>query len=174
MDANRAVRLGLTIALAFYGSRLLLHPGGGSFMDSVDLPIHETGHLVFAPFGEFMQFLGGTLFQLIMPSLFAAYFLRRKDHHAASCVVWWLGQNCWNISVYARDARAEMLPLVGGGEHDWAYMLGRFGWLPYDQAIGRAIWWAGVLLYLLAIGGGLFALIGTPASAEEPAELVTE
>ena len=174
MDSTRAARLGLTVALAFYGYRLLLHPGDGSLMDSVDLPIHETGHLVFAPFGDFLQFLGGTLFQLIMPSVFAGYFLLRKDRHAASCMVWWVGQNCWNISVYVRDARAQALPLVGGGEHDWAYLLGEYGWLPYDQKIGHAVWWAGVLLYVLAIGGGLFALIGAPASTEEPVELVAD
>ncbi|HSQ30142.1 MAG TPA: hypothetical protein VLN49_09845 [Gemmatimonadaceae bacterium] len=174
MDANRAARLGFTTLLAFYGFRLLLRPGGGSLMDSVDLPIHETGHLVFAPFGEFMQFLGGTLFQLIMPGLFVGYFLRRKDRHAASCVVWWLAQNCWNISVYVRDARAQELPLVGGGEHDWAYMLGRFGWLPYDQSIGHAFWRLGVLLYVLAIGGGLLVLVNSPASAQEPVELAAD
>ncbi|HET7372150.1 MAG TPA: hypothetical protein VFJ20_02165 [Gemmatimonadaceae bacterium] len=174
MDSTRAARLGLTVVLAFYGFRLLLHPDAGSLMDSVDLPIHETGHLVFAPFGEFLQFLGGTLFQLIMPSVFVGYFLMRKDRHAASCMVWWVGQNCWNISVYVRDARAQVLPLVGGGEHDWAYLLGEYGWLPYDQRIGHAVWWAGVLLYVLAIGGGLLTLVGTPVSTEEPVELAAD
>ena len=32
---------------------------------AVDLAIHETGHLVFAPFGEIITALGGTLFQLL-------------------------------------------------------------------------------------------------------------
>ena len=107
-------------------------------MDSVDLPIHETGHSCSRPFGEFVQFLGGTLFQLIMPSVFVGYFLRRKDRHAASVALWWVAQNFWNISVYIRDARAQELPLVGGGEHDWAYLLGRLGWLTRDQVIGHA------------------------------------
>ena len=123
MDASRAGRLALTAVLALYGFRLLLHPEAGSLMDSVDLPIHETGHLVFAPFGEFLQFLGGTLFQLIMPSAFVVYFARRRDPHAASVALWWVAQNFWNISVYVADARSEILPLVGGGEHDWAFLL---------------------------------------------------
>jgi len=37
--------------------------------------------------------------------------------------LWWVAQNLWNISVYVKDARAEELPLVGGGEHDWNYLL---------------------------------------------------
>ena len=64
---------------------------------------------MFSPFGEFMQFLGGTLFQLIMPAAFVGYFLRR-DRHAASVALWWIAQNLWNISVYIRDARAQELP----------------------------------------------------------------
>jgi hypothetical protein len=171
MTSSRGVRLALTILLAIYGFRLLLHPGDYSLMDSVDLPIHETGHLVFAPFGELVQMMGGTLFQLIVPSVFVGYFALRKDRHAASCVLWWVAQNCWNVSVYARDARAQELPLVGGGEHDWAYLLGRFGWLPYDQTVGQSFWWAGVALYLVAIVGALFTLVGPAEASDEPEEL---
>jgi hypothetical protein len=170
MDTTtRTGRIALTLLLAVYGLRLLLHPAGGSLMDGVDLPIHETGHLVFAPFGEFMQFLGGTLFQLIMPTAFVVYFARRRDRHAASIALWWVAQNFWNISVYARDARAQDLPLVGGGEHDWAYLLGRLGWLRHDETIGHDLWFIGVLLYVVAIAGGL-AVLPSSAPSDEPAE----
>jgi hypothetical protein len=158
----RAGRLALTLILAIYGFVLLRHPEAGSIVDNIDLPIHETGHLVFSPFGEFMQFLGGTLFQLIMPAAFLVYFLRRSDRHAASVTLWWIAQNCWNISVYIRDARSQELPLVGGGEHDWAYLLGRVGRLSQDQAIGHAVWEIGVVLYLIAIAGGLWILTMAP------------
>lgn len=165
MDLSRAGRLGFTILLALYGFSILRHPDAGSLMDNVDLPIHETGHLLFRPFGEFMQFAGGTLFQVIMPCVFVGYFIKRTDWHAASIALWWVGQNFWNISVYASDARAQELPLVGGGEHDWAYMLERLHQLPQDQAIGHAAWTIGVVLYVIAIAGGLFALtIPVPAA----------
>ena len=153
---NTAIgRLLLTIALAVYGVPCLLRPGDGRLLDSVDLAIHETGHLVFAPFGEFVGFLGGTLFQLIVPAVFVGYFWRRGDRHAATVPLWWVAQNFWNISVYVRDARAEELPLVGGGEHDWAYLLGRMGWLSHDQGIVKTFQAVGSLLYLLAIVLGL-------------------
>lgn len=155
MNAARAGRLALTICLALYGLSLLRHPDMGSLIDNVDLPIHETGHLVFSPFGEFMQFLGGTLFQLIMPSAFVVYFLRRGDRHAASVALWWVAQNFWNISVYVRDARNQDLDLVGGGEHDWAYLLGELGWLKRDQVIAQRIWAVGVMLFVVATVAGL-------------------
>jgi hypothetical protein len=152
--AERRWKLALTAGLALYGMYLLAHVGEYGFMDSVDLPIHETGHLVFNPFGEFIQFLGGTLFQLIVPSVFVIYFWRRKDRYAASVVLWWVAQNFWNIAVYVQDARAEELPLVGGGEHDWAYLLGRLGWLRHDIEIGRGVRVVGIciLLYSVVLG----------------------
>lgn len=173
MTLSRAGRLAFTAILAVYGFVILRHPEAGSIMDNVDLPIHETGHLVFSMFGEFIQFLGGTLFQLIMPCVFVGYFLRRKDRHAASVALWWVAQNFWNISVYVKDARAEELPLVGGGEHDWAYLLGHMGWLSRDQIIGQRVWAVGVVLYLVAIGGGLVALVGSPAPSNEPIDAVS-
>ena len=175
---TKVARLALTLVLAVYGFQLLLHPDAGSLVDNIDLPIHETGHLVFLPFGEFMHFLGGTLFQLIMPAVFVVYFARRRDRHAASVALWWIAQNLWNISVYIRDARAQELPLVGGGEHDWAYLLGRLGHLKDDQAIGHAVWKLGALIYVISIAAGLWSLTmagaktaaGEADSAEDPSE----
>lgn len=164
MDTNRAGRLGLTVLLAVYGFRMLVHPDAGWLMDSVDLPIHETGHLVFSPFGEVMQFLGGTLFQIIVPAVFTGYFVKSRDRHAAFTCSWWVAQNFWNISVYVADARSELLPLVGGGEHDWAFLLGRFGWLNQDHVIAHDVWLAGVMLYVVSIGGALLAVLNAPVA----------
>lgn len=160
-------RLALTVALALYGVPLMRHPETGSFLDSIDLAIHETGHLVFAAFGEVIQAAGGTLFQLIVPAVFLGYFWRRGDRHSASVLLWWIAQNMWNISVYVRDARVQELPLVGGGEHDWAFLLGRFGLLARDQGIGRGVHAIGTLLYLTAIMSGL--LFAMRATARESA-----
>jgi hypothetical protein len=160
MDAPQPsplVRRLFSAALALYGAYLLAHLGEGSLLDSVDLAIHETGHLVFGPFGELIGFAGGTLMQLLMPALFVGYFLRGRDQHAASVALWWVGQNCANISVYAADARAQELPLVGGGEHDWAYLLGRFGWLAHDQGVGRSFHALAMVLMIGAAAWGFIA-----------------
>ena len=62
-----------------------------------------------------------------------------------------LPQNFWNISVYIADACSENF-LVGGGEHDWAFLLTRLGWLKFDHVIARDAWFLGVLVYIVAIG----------------------
>ena len=52
-------------------------PKRGWIIQAVNLRVHETGHFVFAPFGEFMAAAGSTLAQLIMPCMFLVYFLRQ-------------------------------------------------------------------------------------------------
>jgi hypothetical protein len=53
-----------------------------------------------------------------------------------------------------RDALAQELPLVGGGEHDWAYLLEQAGVLERYQAVAGAVYLAGVVLYGVAIVSG--------------------
>jgi hypothetical protein len=167
-ENQRRVRLLLTGALALYGIPCLLRPESGGILDAVDLAIHETGHLVFAPFGEFLGFLGGTLLQLALPVAFVVYFWQRADRHAASVALWWVAQNCWNVSVYVRDARAQELPLVGGGEHDWAYLLGRLGWLQYDHALALNIRLLGAAIYLYAVVTGVREALRMSPPTEDP------
>lgn len=151
---ERRWRLALTLVLAVYGWICLRTPGTYRWLDSLDLAIHEAGHLVFAVGGEFLGLLGGTLLQLIVPATFAVALWRHGDRHGATVPLWWLGQNCWNISVYIRDARAQDLPLVGGGEHDWALLLGQVGWLERDQTLGGVVFLAGAVLYATAVLAG--------------------
>jgi hypothetical protein len=145
------LRRGLVLGLAAYGVVCLRAPERFRFLDALNLGIHETGHLVFTPFGEGMHFLGGTLLQVGFPLLFVVHFLRRGDRFAAYVVCWWVAQNLWNVSVYVADARAQLLPLVGGGEHDWNYLLGRAGWLRHDLLLARLVHLGGTLLFAWAM-----------------------
>jgi hypothetical protein len=65
-----------------------------------------------------------------------------------------------------RDARTEELPLVGGGEHDWAFLLDRAGWLERDQTVGGAVYLVGIVLYAIAIAAGWIFLRSREAPAE--------
>lgn len=165
----KTARLAFLAVLAVYGLTLLRAPGTGSFLDSIDLAIHESGHLVFAPFGEAIGFFGGTMLQLLLPAVFVGYFLKRDDRFGAAVCLWWVAQNFWNVSVYVADARAQELPLVGGGEHDWAFLLERAGWLAYDQMIARGVHGAGVIVFLVALGLGYRTAIAKPPASLVPA-----
>ncbi len=168
--ADRRWRAALTLVLAVYGWVCLRDPSRYRWLDSLDLAIHETGHLVFAAGGETLAILGGTLMQLIVPAVFAGALWRAGDRHGATVPLWWAGQNCWNISVYVKDARTQQLPLVGGGEHDWTTLLDQWGWLERDQVLGGAVYLLGFLLYLAAIVGGWILLHRGPSRDITPRE----
>ena len=145
----------LTAALALYGLYYLVVPDHFGLLDHVDLAIHEAGHLVFGPFGEFVGVFGGTLMQLLFPLAFAWYFWRRHDRHAATVAAWWVAQNLWNIARYVQDAQAQELPLVGSGEHDWTYLLGEVGLLEQDQFVGQLVRVTGMLVFAYSTMRGL-------------------
>jgi len=117
---------------------LVLNRGHYGLIDNADLVIHEAGHLFFYFFGRFIYTAGGTLMQIILPSLIAWYFFRNSYKTGVQFSLLWLGQNLINISVYAADARARKLPLLGGNHvyHDWHYMLGQLNLLNYDTEAG--------------------------------------
>jgi hypothetical protein len=169
--AERRWRIGLTVILAAYGAQILRTPGIYRWLDSLDLAIHEAGHLVFAVGGEFLGLFGGTLAQLLIPVAFLAALWRQGDRHGATVPLWWLGQNCTNIAIYIKDARVQELPLVGGGEHDWFLLLDQFGMLESELAIGRAVTAAGAVCFGTPVILG-WRLLGAKEQ-RSPAELAS-
>jgi len=118
-------------------------------LDGVNLVFHEAGHPLFGLLGwEVLTILGGTLMQLLVPLLACGAFWLRRDAVGATATGIWAFENLLNIARYVADARAQVLPLVGGGEHDWAELLGRWGLLAQDTSIAqiiRAFGWLGML-----------------------------
>lgn len=133
---------------------------GVSFLHNVNLPFHETGHIVFRPFGAFMTSLGGTLGQLLMPSIcMMVLLLQTRDPYGASFALWWIGENFLDIAPYINDARAGQLPLLGGntgetspyGFHDWSYILNESGFLQHDHTLAKLSHFTGSVLMLAAL-----------------------
>lgn len=124
-------------------------------IDGVNLVIHEAGHFVFRPFGEFMMIAGGSLFQVIMPALFVGYFLYLTKFYSAALVLFWVGESMLNVSIYAGDSLALQLPLLGGEDtiHDWNYLLSALNLLPATAKIAGAIRLLGTIVIALAAFG---------------------
>jgi hypothetical protein len=123
-----------------------------TLLDNIDLAIHEAGHIVFMPFGEFMTVLGGSLFQILVPAVFVGYFARQRDWFSSAYLCFWLGQSCFNLSYYIADARAHELPLLSDDptSHDWTWLLLQTGLLNHDTQIGNAVRIFGLLLFATA------------------------
>ncbi|MFI5237861.1 MAG: hypothetical protein ACHQLA_07985, partial [Ignavibacteriales bacterium] len=115
--------------------------------------IHEAGHFFFMLFGKFIYTLGGTLMQIILPSIIAIYFFRNEYRTGVQVGLLWLAQNFINISVYSADAQARKLPLLGGNKvyHDWHYLLSEIGILEYDYSVGYAFLGIAIVIFLISI-----------------------
>jgi hypothetical protein len=138
---------------------------GESFLHLINLPFHEAGHIFFTPFGRFIQILGGTLGQLIIPAIVAGTFIYQQQPYSASIGLWWLGESCMDIAPYIDDARAGQLMLLGGvtgseveDYHDWEGILSRLGMMQYDHALARVAFTLGFLIMVTAVCWGGYIL----------------
>jgi hypothetical protein len=129
------------------GILALLYRGEDSWipvLDSANLAFHEAGHLVYGVFGETAGLYGGVLGQLTFPLVAIGAFYVRRDATGLAVGAIWAAQNLFNIARYMADARAQELPLVGGGDHDFARIFTRWDVLHRDVQIAsdtRVIAW---------------------------------
>jgi hypothetical protein len=136
-------------------------------LDWFDLGIHEAGHFVAAALPEIAMFIAGSLAQVAVPLGFAVYFgWRRRDLTGGGFCLVWAGASAWDVSVYAGDAVRQSLPLIGGGQHDWAFILRHFDALHLTDQIAQGIETGGLLL---AIAGMGLILADAISPAEQPA-----
>ncbi|MEX0825885.1 MAG: hypothetical protein WD184_03900 [Acidimicrobiia bacterium] len=124
-------------------------------LDLFDLGVHEAGHLLGAWLPRLAMFLAGSVAQVAFPLVMASYFwARARDAAASGFCLAWAGASAWDVSVYAGDAVTQSLPLVGGGEHDWAYILGPHGFdaLHMTGSVAGSIEFSGAVMAVLGIG----------------------
>jgi hypothetical protein len=122
-------------------------PGFVFLIDPANLLFHEAGHVFVGFFSRPLETYGGTLGQLVFPITLAVSFWRKGQPLSFAAALLWFFENGLNIARYMADARALVLPLVGGGDHDWNTILHRWGWLAHDTEIAgavKAISWAGM------------------------------
>jgi hypothetical protein len=145
----------LWAVLVVWGLMMITGPieqGWHTFLHNIDLPIHETGHLVFLVFGRYMHFLGGSIFQILLPAIFAvAFVIYKRDAFAAAVMFWWTGQNFLDVASYINDARAMSAHLVGGNIHDWNWLLGHMGLLHQDRQIAAVVFGIGAIIMILSV-----------------------
>jgi hypothetical protein len=155
----------LLAAVAFYGVRLALMdiPAwemASSLIHLPMVPIHEFGHVLFRPFGEFMTLLGGSLFQVALPLIFGGVFLvKNRDPFAASVMLWWSAVAVMDVAPYIYDAAKPQHVLLTGrtgdnGAHDFIDTLYDLGLLGKAQPIGRGVHAFGALTMIASLAWG--------------------
>ena len=119
------------------------------FLHSINLLVHEAGHVVFQITGNRVIIsMGGSLFQCIVPLIFCfALWIKPRDLFGASIGLWWSFENLMDVVPYVADALPMKLPLINGvtgaespyGFHDWNYVLCELGYIIYYQEIAQTL-----------------------------------
>jgi len=163
-----ALKAGFAGVVAVYGGMCAAHPGTYRFLDYVNLVFHEAGHVFFGFLGEFIGILGGSLMQVLVPAVAVGHFVWQGYLYSAAIALFWVGQSLFNVSVYVKDARARVLPLLGDdiSAHDWHNILGRLGLLRWDQAIGNLVYGMGLVVLAVSVIGAFYFSLEEPAGAE--------
>jgi len=143
------------IAISLYCFIGAFKPELLDYIDGANTLFHEAGHVFFSFLGEYIGIWGGTLFQLLLPGGIAVAFLRRCDIYAASIMFLWTSENYFSIARYIKDAKAQVLPYVGGEIHDWYYILSKWGLVEQDQLIGNGVWLLGLIGIVISCVIGL-------------------
>ncbi|MFP4458033.1 MAG: hypothetical protein ACLFSQ_00410 [Candidatus Zixiibacteriota bacterium] len=155
------LRLILLLLFVFVWIRHIKSPLYNSIFFGLNLGIHELGHILFQPFGQFIMTLGGSLFQCIVPFIGLVMFLKQRDYFAVAVAFGWEATNLYYVATYVNDATAMALPLVSpfGVEayHDWNWILTELGMLEYDLFLASVlrVLASACMVFCLVYGGWL-------------------
>lgn len=122
-------------------------------LDWFNIIIHESGHPIFGMLSlgnRWIMFAGGTMMQLLWPIGCYGVFLKQSNPKSADFCIFWFGSNFLGIGPYMADARAQVLPLIGGGEHDWTYLFNSVGLINYDTKIGACATYFGCFVMVFS------------------------
>jgi hypothetical protein len=138
-------------------------------IDMIDLFIHETGHLIFAIFGRFIGFLGGSLFQVIIPVASVIVF-GRSSLRSIPFTFYWTGQSMVNVSIYIGDAPYQRLQLISRGAiHDWRWILNQTGMMDCAADIALIVNTMGLFICCIGIAIGIYIVIKDCINLSSPA-----
>ena len=147
------------LALLILGLMVLvrgLTPSDGgvlAFIHLVDLVFHEAGHVIFGVFGRFLGILGGSLNQVLIPSICTGYFVWHRQPAAAAVMLFWVGESVTDVAIYVADGRDMALPLLAEGLiHDWNWILSELSLRNQARPIGITVFVIGIALMIAAVG----------------------
>jgi hypothetical protein len=154
-----------TAGYALFLLHAIFDGDGFLLLDYVNLMFHEAGHVIFA----FLGLIGGTVAEMLVPAIVTGVFVRQRQWLGVVFGGFWIGEDLRYIARYVSDARAQQLPLVGSGDHDWNLLLGSWGLLERDTFIGGALAVLGWLLMIAAAAAPLVLALVTSRKTSDPA-----
>src|SRR5919106_1340675 len=149
---------GAVLLIAVWGWFALVQNDQTPIFVYLNIAVHETGHVLFRPFGELTMLIMGSGFEVLFPFLVGTYFLVRKDLVATSVCFGWAASALASAATYIADADDGRLALLGAtgpdSAGDWERILGEqfFDKVYLADSIASVVRSAGFMLWFLAIG----------------------
>lgn len=137
----------------------------------INLGVHELAHLLTRSLPELTMMMSGSIAQVAVPVLIAAYFLiLRNDWAATALFTAWGATSAAEVAVYVADAPERKLALIGD-RHDWAYILGPNGYGAMDRApwLADTITHGAMVAMVVALGLCVAGVVRGQLSSTAPA-----
>ena len=132
----------------------------------LNIAVHETGHVLFRPFGELIMLMMGSGFEVLFPFAVGLIFLIRKRDVLSAAVSWgWSASAFASAATYIADADDGRLALLGATgpdtAGDWERILGEqfFDKVYLADSIAGAVRTFGFVLWFVALGLATWVIV---------------
>ena len=149
---------GAVLLIAVWGWFALVKNDQTPIFVYLNIAVHETGHVLFRPFGELVMLIMGSGFEVVFPFAVGLYFLFRKDLVATAVSFGWAASALASAATYIADADDGRLALLGAtgpdAAGDWERILGAgfYDKLFLADRIAGIVRTVGFVLWFLALG----------------------
>ncbi len=157
---------GALLLIAVWGWFALVKNDQTPIFVYLNLAVHETGHVLFRPFGELTMLVMGSGFEVLFPFAVGVVFLIRRRDLVSTAVSWgWSASALASAATYIADADDGRLALLGGTgpdtAGDWERILGEqfFDKLYLADSIATKVRTAGYVLWFVALGLAAWVIV---------------
>ncbi|MGH2679938.1 MAG: hypothetical protein ACRDG8_05565 [Actinomycetota bacterium] len=157
LDVYKAV--GASLLIAVWGWFALVENDQTPIFVYLNIAVHETGHVLFRPFGELTMLIMGSGFEVLFPLSVGVFFLLRRRDPVSTAVCWgWAASALASAATYIADADDGQLALLGAtgpdAAGDWERILGEgfFDKVYLADSIAGTVRTFGLMLWFVALG----------------------
>jgi hypothetical protein len=157
---------GALLLIAVWGWFALVKNDQTPIFVYLNIAVHETGHVLFRPFGELTMLIMGSGFEVLFPFAVGLIFLIRKRDVVSAAVSWgWSASAFASAATYIADADDGRLALLGATgpdtAGDWERILGEqfFDKVYLADSIAGTVRTFGFVLWFVALGLAAWVIV---------------
>jgi hypothetical protein len=157
---------GAVLLIAVWGWFALVENDQTPVFVYLSIAVHETGHVLFRPFGELTMLIMGSGFEVLFPLGVGVFFLlRHRDLVSTAVCLGWGASALASAATYIADADDGRLALLGAtgpdAAGDWERILGVefFDKVYLADRIAGTVRTVGFVLWFAAVGLAVWAIV---------------